>query len=89
MAGTYITPYGRFCYKKLSFGISSGPEIFQREMSQLLSGIQEVIRVIGGLLVSGKTKQEHQERLDLVLSRLEKNVVTPKNVNLNRKRSNI
>ena len=69
---TFITPYGHFCYKRLPFGISSGPEIFQREMSQLLSGIPGVICDIDDILVSGKSKQEHQERLDLVLSRLEK-----------------
>lgn len=30
---TFITPYGRFCFNKLPFGISSAPEIFQRQMN--------------------------------------------------------
>jgi len=25
---TFITPYGRYCFNKLPFGISSAPEIF-------------------------------------------------------------
>ena len=27
---TFITPYGRFCFNKLPFGITSAPEVFQR-----------------------------------------------------------
>ena len=40
---TFITPFGRFVYKRIPFGISSGPEIFHREMSHLLTGILSVI----------------------------------------------
>ena len=29
---TFITPFGRYVCKRLPFGISSAPEIFQREM---------------------------------------------------------
>ena len=36
---TFITSFGRFCFKRLPFGISSGPEVFHRIMSQLLSNI--------------------------------------------------
>ena len=31
---TFTTPYGRFCFNKLPFGISSAPEHFQRRMSK-------------------------------------------------------
>ena len=32
---TFITPYGRFCFKKLPFGISSAPKVFQRQMNDI------------------------------------------------------
>lgn len=35
---TFITPFGRFFFHRLPFGISSAPEIFQREMNKLLKG---------------------------------------------------
>lgn len=38
-----ITPFGRFCFNVLPFGINSGPEHFQRRMSQFLYGITGVI----------------------------------------------
>ena len=30
---TFVTPFGRFLFNRLPFGISSAPEIFQRTMS--------------------------------------------------------
>ena len=49
---TFITPEGRFCYLRLPFGISSGPEIFHREMSHIVSGIPGVICDIDDALIS-------------------------------------
>ena len=40
---TFITPFGRFCFKRLPFGISSAPEHFQRRMSAILEGIDGVL----------------------------------------------
>ena len=33
---TFISPFGRFAFTKLPFGISSAPEVFQRRMSTVL-----------------------------------------------------
>ena len=32
---TFITPYGRYCFNKLPFGMSSAPEQFQKRMTQI------------------------------------------------------
>lgn len=37
---TFITPVGRFQFKRLPFGIATAPEFFQREMLRILEGIQ-------------------------------------------------
>ena len=34
---TFINPFGRYCYTRLPFGITSAPEIFQRRMSEVSS----------------------------------------------------
>ena len=35
---TFITPYGRNCFNKMPFGISSAPEHFQKRMSEIFEG---------------------------------------------------
>ena len=67
---TFITPYGRFCFNKLPFGISSAPEVFQRQMSDILSDLPGVLCHIDDILVFGSTQDEHDARLHAVLERI-------------------
>ena len=39
---TFKTPFGRFRFTRLPFGITSGPEVFQRVMQQMLMGVEDV-----------------------------------------------
>ncbi|CAL9705828.1 unnamed protein product [Knipowitschia caucasica] len=64
---TFITPMGRFCFKRLPFGITSAPEIFQRQMSELLKGHDGVVVVMDDILVFGTTKEQHDRHLSAVL----------------------
>lgn len=64
---TFITPMGRFCFKRLPFGITSAPEIFQLLMSTLLQGLEGTGVVMDDILVFGSSKEEHDRRLDAVL----------------------
>ena len=68
---TFIKLYGRYCYTRLPFGISSGPEVFQRRMSQFLENYAGVICDIDDLLIFGKCKQEHDQRLKKVMQTLQ------------------
>ena len=56
---TFITPFGRYCFNKLPFGISSAPEHFQKRMNQILSGLEGVLCLMDDVLVFGKDKEEH------------------------------
>ncbi|XP_064469924.1 uncharacterized protein LOC135384661 [Ornithodoros turicata] len=67
---TFITPFGRYCYQRLPFGITSAPEFFQRVMAQVLEGQEGVVNMIDHVLVFGKDRKEHGRRLESVLSRL-------------------
>ncbi len=44
---TFITPFGRFCFNRLCFGISSAPEHFQKRMSQMLEGLEQGCQTYG------------------------------------------
>ena len=73
---TFITPFGRFCFHRLPFGISSAPEIFQRMMSQMLSGLPGTVCMMDDVLVFGETQEEHDERLRTVLKRIQDSGMT-------------
>ena len=40
---TFLTPFGRYWFNKLPFGISSAPEVFQSRMNTVLNGLDGVI----------------------------------------------
>ena len=67
---TFITPFGRFCFNRLPFGITSAPEYFQKQMSDVIAGLEGVVCLIDDLLVYGRTQEEHDQRLVAVLDRI-------------------
>eukprot|EP00118_Oscarella_pearsei_P011483 m.77541 g.77541 ORF g.77541 m.77541 type:complete len:265 (+) comp36043_c0_seq1:1651-2445(+) len=67
---TFITPFGRFRYNRLPFGLSSGPEVFHRAMNQTLQGLDGVSVFIDDVIIWAATKEEHDRRLRQVLLRL-------------------
>ena len=67
---TFITPFGRFHFRRLPFGISSAPEHFQRRMTEALSGLPGTVCLMDDILVHGTTREEHDDRLRQVLQRL-------------------
>nr|XP_049586080.1 uncharacterized protein K02A2.6-like [Syngnathus scovelli]XP_049586090.1 uncharacterized protein K02A2.6-like [Syngnathus scovelli]XP_049586092.1 uncharacterized protein K02A2.6-like [Syngnathus scovelli]XP_049586103.1 uncharacterized protein K02A2.6-like [Syngnathus scovelli] len=73
---TFITPFGRFCYNRLCFGISSAPEHFQKRMSQILDGLDGVLCQMDDVLILGATQEEHDRRLHAALTRLQDAGVT-------------
>ena len=73
---TFLTPFGRFCFQRLPFGITSAPEFFQKKMSSILADLKGVVCMIDDVLVYGSSYKEHDERLDKVLNCLQDAGVT-------------
>ena len=67
---TFITPFGRFCFRRLPFGITSAPEHFQRRMQEILEGLDGIAGLTDDILVHGKTQEEHDQRLQKALQRI-------------------
>ena len=67
---TFIMTYGRFCLNKLSFQISSAPEHFHRQMSEILEGQAGALCHVDDVLVLAPTQQEHDTRLHAALAKI-------------------
>lgn len=66
---TMCTPYGRYRFLRMPFGISSAPEIFQRAMHRVLEGLEGVAVVMDDILVWGRSREQHDANLEHVLRR--------------------
>ena len=73
---TFVTPFGRYCFNKLPFGISSAPELFQKRMSRLLEGLEGVVCLMDDVLIFGSNEREHDARLVKVFERVQSAGVT-------------
>jgi hypothetical protein len=81
---TFNTPFGRYRFTRLPFGIKSAPEDFQKKMSQVLEDIDGAEAIVDDILVWGKDIQEHDARLKKVLDRVQE-----VNLKLNQKKCQI
>ena len=64
---TFITPFGRFCFNRMPFGMTLAPEYFQKRMNEVLLGLEGVICMMDDILVYGRNQEEHNSRLMAVL----------------------
>ena len=67
---TFLTPWGRFSFNRIPFGISSASEIFQRMMSEVLEGLDGVICHMDDILIHSPTYEDHVKQVRAVLQRL-------------------
>lgn len=71
---TFATPFGRFKFLRLPFGITSASEVFQKRFKEIFN-IEGVELYVDDLIVYGKTKAEHDERLKKVIKIAKENNV--------------
>ena len=66
----FITPFGCYCYRRLPFGINSGPEHYQLQIHKILQNTPGVICLMDDIVVYGCTEDDHDSQLDIVLKKL-------------------
>ena len=65
----FITPFRRFCFNRLPFGLASAPEIFHSTFQKIFKYIEGVKIYIDDILIFGKDAEEHDNRLRQVVDR--------------------
>ncbi|KAI2666998.1 Retrovirus-related Pol polyprotein from transposon 17.6 [Labeo rohita] len=73
---TFITLFGRYFFNRLPFGIASASEHFQRRMSQMFENFEGVLCHADDVLVYGRNRQEHDQRLHRVLQKMQEEGLT-------------
>ena len=66
---TFITPFGRYAYKRLPFGLTSSAEVFHKVLVEKLHGLEGVEVYIDDILVHGENKSQHDHRLRTLLQK--------------------
>lgn len=68
---TFNTPYGRYSFQWLPFGICSAPEVYHRAMEHMIEGVKGVRVYVDDIVLWGTTLQQRNERLIRVLQRIQ------------------
>jgi len=67
---TFLTPFGKYKFLRLPFGIHSASEIFQAEIANIISDVENAANSQDDIIIWGNTLEEHNETLIKVLSRI-------------------
>ncbi|KAI5731337.1 hypothetical protein M8J77_008443 [Diaphorina citri] len=63
----FATPFGRYRYLRLPFGLNVSSEVFQNTISSIFENEDGVEPYIDDIIIFGKTKEEHDGKLEKVL----------------------
>lgn len=75
---TFNTPFGRYRWRRMPFGIKSAPEVWQRKMNEIIEGLDGVAVIADDFLVYGcgetqeLSNQDHDANLLKFLDRARK-----------------
>jgi hypothetical protein len=72
---TFSTPFGRYFFKRLPYGLCSAPEVFHRRYKEIFQNVNGCEVFVDDLVVYGKNQAEHDERLLKVLQMAKENGV--------------
>ena len=67
---TFLTPFGRFHFNRLPFGITSAPEVFQQRIVSILGDIPNVVVYMDDILVFAPTQEIHDATVEAVQTAL-------------------
>ena len=72
---TFATPFGRYRWRRLPFGLSASSEIFQKRINQVLEGLEGILNITDDILIYGvgdnkeEARADHDRKLEALLQR--------------------
>lgn len=67
---TFNSPFGRYRYLRMPFGISCAPEIFHKAIEHIFEDLDVTFNFQDDIIVWGKDSDEHNERLRKTMDRV-------------------
>lgn len=68
---TMSTHKGLYRLRRLPFGLSSAPAIFQAAIDQIISDLPGTVAYLDDVIKGGSTREEAYHRLEMVLQKLQ------------------
>ena len=62
---TFSTHRGLFRYKRLMFGVSCAPEMYQKILQQVLQECEGAHNILDDIIIHGETEEEHDIRFEM------------------------
>ena len=66
----FVTPFGKYDYLKVPFGLAQAPSYFQNLMNKVLNGLNFTLAYLDDIIISSETAEQHLKHIQIVLNRL-------------------
>ena len=73
---TFVTHTGLYRYKRLNFGISMAPEIYQNVIHQVIADCEGTENISDDIIVHGRGTEEHDANLEKTMQRIREKGLT-------------
>lgn len=70
---TFNSPFGRYRYKRMPFGLAMSQDVFQLRMDQILEQCEGVISIADDIVVFGNSEQSHDTNLHRLMDTAARN----------------
>ena len=70
---TFNTPFGRYKFNRLPFGVRVSQDVFQKKLDHAYEGIPNVTGIADDIIVAGATQEEHDTALTAMLEASRRN----------------
>lgn len=72
---TFMTPFGRYKFNRVAYGLNCAPEMFQRKMIQIFGDLEGVSIYFDDMIIFAENEATHDEILNKIIKRVEQNNV--------------
>ena len=66
----FVTPFGKYEFLMVPFGLAQAPAYFQLLMNKVLKGLKFTMMYLDDIIILSQDESQHLEHLEIVVSRL-------------------